>query len=170
MVIFMCNTNIYKFVIAILSIIAGIAAGALFFTERLANIITVIPYFAVIAAVVLAVMIVLLLLPSNKKKPLAKCLCEYSGIIVFSSISTIVLVLLILSVTSIAPGFLNAILIGTSVAAVAGVLSGLFFFIFCLINKKCCYTNSNNCNCCCCCYNNNSNNNNITDTCGFDLE
>ena len=166
MVIFMCNTNIYKYAIVILGILTGIIAGALYYTGILTTITAVIPFFAVISAVILALEIALLLIYENKKKAIIKCLCIYGGIIAFSSILSIALVLLTLSVTLVATSLLSAFLIGSVVAATAGSVLGLLFFILCVISKKCpCSQNqSNNCNCCCI-------NTQVQNTsCDFDLE
>lgn len=162
----MCNNNIYRYIILVLSAIIGIIAGVVFNLGILTNVLAVIPYFAVIAAVILAIIIILLLLPSNRKKALSKCLCQYSGIIVVTSILTIALVLIVLSITLAATSTLSAVLIGLLFALISAVLLSFLFFIYCIINKKCGCNNSCNCNCCCYSANNTSN----VDTCGFDLE
>ena len=162
----MYNSNIYKYAIVILGILTGIFAGALYYTGVLTSITALIPYFAVISAVILALVISLLLICENRKKAILKCLCIYGGITAFSSILSIGLVLLTLSVTLVATNILTAFLIGSVVAATAGSVLGLLFFILCVIRKKCpCQSNqANGCNCC---YVNTQSN---TSSCDFDLE
>ena len=162
----MCNNNLYKYIILVLSAITGIAFGVIFSLGILTNVLAVIPYFAVISAVILAILIILLLLPINRKKALSKCLCQYGGIIAVTSILTIALVLVILSVTLAATSTLSAVLIGLLFALISAVFLSFLFFIYCIINKKCGCNNSYNNNYCCYSASNTSN----VDSCGFDLE
>lgn len=157
----MYNSRIYDYLIGIITAIAGIAGGVLFFNGTLTALPAIIPYFAVISSIIFVTVSILILLPKNKEKALSKCLCHYGKAILFLSIISVVSVLIILSITLAATSIFSIILVGITFAALAGALSAILFLFFCIIDKKC-----NKSNGCCC----NVPQQNTTNTCTFEFE
>lgn len=141
----MCNSNVYKYIIATLSVILAAVVGVLFYFAVIPNVADVIPAIGILSVGILAFIVLFLSIPKNKK--VKKCLCDYGGIIALGSIGTIAFAIIVSAITIEVASILPTILIAVTAFFFILQLLGLLFFINCLLQKQC----DNSSQCCCCC-------------------
>ena len=143
---FMCNFNVYNFIIGTISIIAAIIVSALFYLGFITDILPAVTIIAIIAAVILFIIILLLVIPCFNSKTLNKCLCKFASYVIIGSIGTILASIVAFVITLAATSILSAAVIFFLILFFVIALIGFILLLNCILCSKCERYNNNCCN------------------------